>query len=443
MLINDKVVDTIIRNYFDKYDECVAVPRKISMKVENINFKKRRKFNIIQFIKRMIIIVLSLLTATGGLVFAKKYIFQNNSKYGLGNGIDTATQYGYIYEPKLNLQTSMIESPDIVIENATMNISLNDFLMDDQNISSTFKLELDQSLLEKIDLSSIKSIEIKDLLVTDENNKILYCLDSNTFSEFCNTNNLNYDFLNFNDNYYNSGVNIRLNKIEKSNLIDLNYNIYIDNLYKDYPKSKKINYTFSKLILYQNEDEKIVELNGRWCFELDVPEVMYNRNSINYEVVSCPDNIKVTKASASETGFEFGCIIDGISKNVSNGKYEEFVMKYQNNEISEEEFKEMTKAIESRNIQPIETNFNEKYYEYTGDTIEDCTHIETENGKCYIRSTNPGRKQNCNFISDNKVDFYETFDLTQYDVTDKISVIVVWYNDNYEQEKALIHLNRR
>ncbi len=442
MLIDDKVVDTIIRNYFEQYDEYIAVPKEISTRISNIDFKEIKRFNFIKFIKRIIIVIFSLLTATGGLVFARKYLFENNSKYGLGKGIDTAIDHGYFYEPDLNLQTSVAVSPDIVIDNANITISLNDFLMDDQNISSTFKLELDESLLEKINLRDLKSIEIKDLLVTDENNNILYCLDEESFSNFCNINNLKYNFLKCNDNYYNSGVNIRLNK-EESNLIDLNYNIYTDGLYKEYPKSKNISYTFSKLIFYENINDKIVELNGNWNFKFDVPEIMYNRSNINYEVISCPDNIKVTKASASDTGFEFGCVIDGIYNSNNLKEYVEATKKYQNGQIPKDEFNKIVKDFKNSIVQPIETIFDEKYYAYMGYTIEDCTHIETEDNECYTASTNPGRKQNCNFISDSEVDFYETFDLTKYDVTDKISVIIVWYNNNYEREKSVIQLKKR
>lgn len=444
MLINDRVVDNIMQSYFDRYDDCIAVPKEISQKIERIDFENINinKFNLMQLIKRIIIVILSLLTATGGLVFAKKYLFDNNSKYNLGKGIDTAVEYGYIYEPNLDSQTSTTISPDIIIDDAKLTISINDFLMDDQNISSTFKLEFDESLLEKINLKDIKSIELRDLLVTDEKNNILYCLDEEKFSNFCKENSLNYNVGEFNDNYYNSGVNIIIDGQETLNSINLIYNMYADTLYIDYPKSKKINYAFSKLILHHNEDKELVELNGNWKFEMDVPEVMYNRSNINYKVVSCPDNINVTKASASETGFEFACEINGISKPNDNEKYNETLKKYQNNEISEIEMRYVAYAVSSRELSPVVCKYHKEIFDILGETKEDCTYIKNENEDVFEVTFNPGRKYDYGFIDENTCYFYETFGLTKYDSTNKIFINLVWYNDKLEKEKTTIELNK-
>lgn len=431
MLINDKVVDSIMQSYFDKYDDCMAVPMELSRKIENINFDKinTKKLNLIQLIKRIIIAILSLLMATGGFAFAKKYLFENKSKYNLGKGIDTAVEYGYIREPNLDSQVSETVSPDIVINDAKLTISINDFLMDDQNISSTFKLEFDEGLLENINLENIKSIELRDLLVTDENNNILYCLDEERFSNFCKENSLNYD-------YYNSGVNIILDGQETRNSINLIYNICADNLDKEYPKSKEINYIFSKLILYENEFKKIVELNGNWSFKVDIPEIMYNRSDVNYEVVNCPDNIKVTKASASETGFEFGCNIIGVSKSDNTNEYVEALRKYNDGEIGEEEFK----SIRANCFKNMEKKVQTDSY---GINIGDCTHIKDEFGNVYEVTFNPGRKYIYDFLNENTYCFYETFALTKYDLKDSIFINLVWYNNDFELEKAIIELKRK
>ena len=43
----------------------------------------------------------------------------------------------------------------------------------------------------------------------------------------------------------------------------------------------------------------------------------------------------------------------------------------------------------------------------------------------------PSRKQDGNFIDGNKYSFYETFDLTKSDASDKLKVRVMYYDKPY------------
>ena len=75
-------------------------------------------------------------------------------------------------------------------------------------------------------------------------------------------------------------------------------------------------------------------------------------------------------------------------------------------------------------MHPIKTrdHFHQK------ENIENITYIENENGQKFTAGYSASRKQNSNFIDGDKYNFYETFELTPGDATDKLKVRVM-YND--------------
>ena len=44
------------------------------------------------------------------------------------------------------------------------------------------------------------------------------------------------------------------------------------------------------------------------------------------------------------------------------------------------------------------------------------------------------RKTNLNFVSGDKFDFYETFGMTKYDATDRITIVLKYFGENIEIE---------
>ena len=88
-----------------------------------------------------------------------------------------------------------------------------------------------------------------DMIITDENNNILFCQDKNVFTDYCSQYNLNHIWGNTNDSYINSGSNYYIKSNDKDD-INFIYNIYA----KNFPKSKKIKIKFNKIIIAENED---------------------------------------------------------------------------------------------------------------------------------------------------------------------------------------------
>lgn len=418
--MDEKKLDNLIQNYYDNYNNYIVVPDILKNRISNTMYVEN-KFNIIILIKKIIITILSIVTLSGGLVIAKNYLF---TKFDMGEGINKAIQEGYIYRPEENKNTEQIilnsNNPDL-----KFNISINEFLMDDRNISTSFLINY-----ENIELNNIRNIKLEDLIITDEENKILYCVNEEAFNKFCNENCLNYKFSETNDNYFTSGVNNFIQPSTNINEKKLIYNIFLGGLDSNYPKSKKLNYKFTSISLMDNDYNESMNIKGYWNLSIDVPEKMYKRKDISYKVKSCSNNnIDVLTAKGSDTGFELHCILNNIEIPEKVREYRRSLKMYLNNEISYEKWQRIYVEYEQSDLSlpPIRS-----YYEpELGETIEDCTYIENEKGEKFLISDNPGRKQNKNFIDDNTFNVYETFDLTKYDITNELKIHIVFYDNVY------------
>ena len=62
------------------------------------------------------------------------------------------------------------------------------------------------------------------------------------------------------------------------------------------------------------------------------------------------------------------------------------------------------------------------------DMISRTSYIETDNKDKYFCSMSPGRKNNQNFTDNTTLDFYETFELTKKDATQKLKLRLM-YNE--------------
>ena len=116
------------------------------------------------------------LVLSSGIVFAKdieKFI-RERFNFGLGNGIDSAAENGYIAEPEMD--NILTETEAVVLENEIETVELdintgvkiNNFLMDDYNLSAEIELNFDEEIKKHVDFDNIKNIEFSDLIVLDE-----------------------------------------------------------------------------------------------------------------------------------------------------------------------------------------------------------------------------------------------------------------------------------
>lgn len=346
-----------------------------------------------------------------------------NYMKGLGKGIDTAANNGYI--EKMNMETIKQDTtvPNNIVDNVNVGTKIDDFIMDDYNLSVKFDFEFDENINKVIDLENIKNIELSDLCVSDENNIILYSAS-------------------YNENAINSGLNSFI-KVSSKELrkTELQYNMYADK----YPKSRKLSFKFSKIEFQEIDKTEKTVLSGNWNIIIDVPEKFYNRSEEYYKVVSSTNNrFNIYSAKLTDTGFEFGMTINAEHKPI----YPEKVTSERRNIIEKygvlneerlytpESQKIMSQKMKELSVTSPYKEMLEKYEDentpilsrgLTLDVksdIEDGCCVMNNKGEKFECTMSPSRKCNYNFIDGDKYDFYETYSMTKYDATDDITMVV-------------------
>lgn len=360
------------------------------------------------------------------------------SIFRLGKGVETAIEHGYIAEPNMNAIKSNTKVEDkkneMVLEDINVDTKINEFLMDDLNIATHFNFEFDSKIKEIVDFNNLNNVELEDLVVTDENKNILFCRNREAFDNYCKNNNLDYNFLEFNEHYYNCGYgNFIETYSNEMGTIDFVYNIFSDTV--NFPKSKKLFFEFSTVTLKKKDwlenENSVINIKGSWKMEFDVPKEMYERESIAYKVVSCENpDFHITNASVSNTGFEIGIIISNMPTPEQPKIIEDLWEKFNNGEIEEDEFERKLNEGEEYQKASVEymkkmNPINTEYWE--GITDKEVTYIENEKGERFEHSMRAGRRQDNRFIAGDKYTFYETFELTSYDATDTLKLRVMFY----------------
>ncbi len=383
----------------------------------------------------------------------------------LVSGIDNAIESGYIEETNMNFIESKtdIEKNEKKVGNVNVESKIDNFLMDDHNLSMEFLFNFEDTIKEYVNLDNIHNILINDLIIRDEKNRILYSgTDKESFQKYCKENNLSYIYGETDDkNYINCGLNsfISLRNTKEQN-VKLIYNLYATT----FPKSQKLMIEFSKISLIDENNNSII-INGDWNMKIDIPENMYNRTSEYYKVVSCSNSdFNIYNAELSDTGFEIGIIINNIEKPEDNFTKEleelrkEISAKYGVDENSSYEEKKAINAKVNEEINEI-LNSSELYndsvnnhfiknspIDISGESdvsskktfggnennieVSDTkSYIENSNGQKFYCTMSPSRKYINKFLAENKFEFYDTFEMTKANSTDKIRVVLYYYGE--------------
>ena len=369
-------------------------------------FAKHKKTTVQLKFYKLISLTCVCMILIAGFVYAKdiKAIivnFYNNSK-----GIDTAIQNEYIMNPQVEY-----------IESNNTSLKINNLLMDDFNLNMTFSLKLDNP----INVKDIQKVRFPDMIITDENNKIIYCQNEEVFYNYCKQNNLNYKFGEYNENYINNGVNWYIkNKLEETNTVEIIYNLFAEFAEK-YPKSKKLfinlgQINMSRQEIYENEE---IMMKGNWNIELEIPEQFYNRECFVYNVknINC-ENITITEASVYDTcmKFEFTTFTNPIY-----------------NENDSENIKNEKK----------EAGFNwHKNLIFSGKSLTEDEYIEDMNGRKFYPSESNSEEAGTDYEFDGKIKHWQTFNLTKYDMTNNLKIHLI-LNTIDERKEIIIDLERQ
>lgn len=236
-------------------------------------FEDRKQYKIhSSIIIKIISAITAFITITIGVVFAKdisKWINNIFNPETTSKGVIQLAENGYIQNPDMDF-----------IENNGISIKIDNILMDDYNLDIVFEVKTEENI------ESIYNIEISDLIISDENNNLIYCNYDRVdlYEDFCKKYNIEFSNKNMHNNYTNEGYQSEV--IEKTNnSVKFLYKMYSSG----YPKSKKLIFNFKNINITSNYKEIInnksnQNLKGDWNIEVDLPESFYNRKTLIYIV---------------------------------------------------------------------------------------------------------------------------------------------------------------
>ncbi len=407
---------------------------------------KNKRINI----KKISAVACICLVLTSGIVFAKDIQEYIINKFKLGRGIQTAVENGYIAETNndyISYNTNVVNPQnEKLLNDINFGIKINTYLIDNSNLSIEIKYKYDDKLKELVNTNNIQSIELLDLIIIDDEKRVLYdggVRNKEIFEKYCKENNLNYIFGNCSENYLNSGLNIFESPDESlENEKSYIYNFYVED--ENYPKSKKLNLIFNQILFNEFSDENVV-LNGNWNIELDIPEKMYNNVEGNYSVIKCEnDNFDIYAAKLTETGFELGLKINGLEnpeypielddeekrfyKSViqESGRIPRDTTEAKTKFYNESPYKELYENYYTKHF-PTSIKAVRLYMPWIEET-EGC-YIQTSDGNKFYISESGCAKQRNSFNEDGTYEFYNKFDMTKYDATNRITAVIEVYGE--------------
>lgn len=337
---------------------------------ENLEMKKnnRNMFKIAT-------VACCMLVLTTGVVFAKdisefvKHLFGFN----VSEGVDTAVENGFYAEVESNTQSA--EGIDVNVES---------FIVDDYNFAMNFLITLD----ERYNIEEVynSSIWFEDLRIIDENNDVVFSTDHHSLH------NPNEEF----EPEYWNGFSMHTEKISENQL-----RMYVTSSGSEqtFPRSQKLYISFKRIATRRNPEDgsflenkneyRIIYL-GDWKFEADVPENMYKRESTSYKAVKCN---------------EIGIDLSNIEAELSNTAFKLNISEIKTDKIDYE-------LLHTRNTKSIYDNIAlQKEY------------VETTNGKKFESASRSDGDGGYGLSPENTIiDYHQTFSLTNYDATDKLTV---------------------
>ena len=358
------------------------------------NDRHRKYFNLY----KVAIIVICLL-CTSGIAYATYNYVKNN--FNRRKGIETAINNGYI----MNVDGEPVTSNDV-------SLKINQILLDDYNLDLSFGLEFKNMEIP----DNVQLIEFENIIITDENNNILYHSDNKDFFDnYVKSNNLNIDYIKYSDNYINSSSSNKSN-CTNSNNYNLVYNISVNN--GTFPKSNSLHIYIENVVLRMKNNNSVINTN--WNLTSSLSSSFQNRDTVKYSYLSNEGNDDIVSVTA--TTYTTG----------TNLKIE---MKVSNDEIDAKKLKELIESAkaeqqntESNSLNKIE---NELYYSKNKlHGLISNVYIENALGeKFYVTA----KVTTDEYITNSQVKDYiiysNTFDMTTYNYT---NMIILHFTYNFK-----------
>ncbi len=282
-------IDNLIENVIQKP---IYEPQEFEQAILNAFETKKHTIIHSNIIIKFISLISAFIAITAGVVFAKDISKLINNIFNpetTSKGVIQMAEDGYIQNTDMNF-----------IENNGISIKIDNILMDDCNLYVVFEVKTEGNI------ESIYNIEISDLIISDENNNLIYCNydRADLYEDFCKKHNIEFSNKNMNNNYTNGGYQSEV--IERTdNSVKFLYKMYSTN----YPKSKKLIFNFENINIISNPESIMTNkvsqnLKGKWNIEVELPEELYNRKNLIYSVKDNSDknnNVILKEATGTYT----------------------------------------------------------------------------------------------------------------------------------------------
>lgn len=378
--------DEKLFNYFKENQE---TPSKITDGIMEIDLKREKKSILNSYnLRKVAIVAISLGTISTGVVFAKdisnfiKNIFNDNK------GVNTAVESGYIYE-----------IPNVYTDSKDTQIRITEMIMDDYTLDLNIVAQFDKD----INVTGMEKINIPDMIITDDGNRILYSSSNQQSIDFCNKKGISNSY----DNIKNITTNTSSSLfIYNSNIKSMNFSINLSASDEKFPLSKEI-YLFFNTIEIEGNNQKYT-ITGNWNIEIDVPNKFLNRESTLYKVTNCNnDNVykDSIKAEVYETGMNFEMTMYWGDYNTWHNKLE---------------------MMREKDVLSSQLINQEKSY------------VENENGEKFYPIQSTASDGGYSFNTDGKLIKWETFELTKFNMTNKLKVVLT----TIDNEQIIIELEK-
>ena len=282
-------IDNLIENTIQKQ---IYEPEEFEKAILTAFETKKHTIIHSNIIIKFISLISAFIAITAGVVFAKdisKWINNIFKPETTSKGIIQMAEDGYIQNTDMNF-----------IEDNGISIKIDSILMDDYNLDIAFEVKTEENI------KPIYNIEISDLIISDENNNIIYCSYDRVdlYEDFCKKHNIEFSNKNMHNNYTNEGYQTEV--IERTdNSVKFLYKLYSTG----YPKSKKLIFDFKNINIISSveniSNNRVSQnLKGKWNIEVDLPEAFYNRKNLIYSVKDKSDkkrNVILKEATGTYT----------------------------------------------------------------------------------------------------------------------------------------------
>ena len=276
---------------------------KIKFKIAMSEIDNERKNNTkrISFIKN-IAAAACFMFCIGGITFSdaiseKFYdIYNFRKQYKIETKLpDEVVKNEEKLEEVLNNKNSIIKWDEKAADSINSNdveIDITEVAMDDYYMTFCADINFLSDVTDKMPLKDIYLVRFPDLVIKDENDNILFCMEENKLKEIFKTDNL--DDIRNNPKYCISEVTqYGFDRYDKlgTNPYKACYNLNTRQP-SIYPKSKKLIFEFSKIALdapeasigisdkhYLHQDQSLTVI-GEWKIEVDIPRKYYERDDV-------------------------------------------------------------------------------------------------------------------------------------------------------------------